>query len=139
MNDIETEADSLRADMQILLAELDRAGPSDPDPGVFAPDGDHERLITRWWETRRKLALTELLVLNRTLLDSVRTVLALDGIMDSRHGLKSAKRQKLARVELTGLKVSADQFDELGIRLRRAQLERDFRTALRQANGEREL
>jgi hypothetical protein len=137
VNDIETESDCLQADLQILLAEIDRAGPPDSTPGPFAPNGDYERLVTRWWETRRKLALTEMLALNRTLLDSMRTVRALDGIMESR--LESAKSQKLARVELTGLKVSADQFDELGISLRRAQLEKDFRTALRQANGEREL
>lgn len=132
MNDI--EFDSLRADLQSLLAEINRVGPPDP-AGVFAPDGDHERLVTRHWVTRRHLARHECFAHTHVLLDSVRTLLALDAILDSRGGMT---RQRQA-IELTGLKVDSSQFDEYDIRLRRSQLEREFKKALRQTGEEREL
>lgn len=132
----DTEAGSLRADLQTLVVEIERIGPPDPNPGLFAPDRDHERLVTRWWETRRQFARAEVAALNRALLDSVRTLLALDGITDSRQGLKSAKHHKLARVGLNGLTINPDQFDETDIRLRRACLEKEFKKALRLAGEE---
>lgn len=133
MNEIETEAHILRADLAALLIEMAHIGSPDPSPGPFVPDTEYDRLAMRRWETYFSLECIELHALNRAFLDRLRTVLAVREIIDKLSGKKTTNRQKLSHVELIGMTVSPGHFDEYALRLRRVHLEREFRTALRKA------
>lgn len=138
-HEIETDRENLLADLDTLLIEIDRVGPPDPMPGIFAPDTEYDRLVMRRWETRFNLDCIELHSLNRAFLDRLRTVLAVRAIIDNLNGKKTTNRQKLRHVELSGMKVNPEQFDEYDIRLRRLHLEHEFRKALRKIVESRDL
>ncbi|ODU06284.1 MAG: hypothetical protein ABS89_00200 [Thiobacillus sp. SCN 63-1177] len=138
-HEIETDRENLLADLNTLLIEIDRVGPPDSTPGIFVLDTEYDRLVVRHWETRFNFECLGLYSLNRTFLDHLRTVLAIREIIDRLNGKKTTNRQKLRNVELSGMKVNPEQFDEYDIRLRRLHLEHEFRKALRKVVEGRDL
>jgi hypothetical protein len=135
MNDGMNERDALRADLETLLSEINRIGPPDPNPGLFAHNTEeYDRLMSRYWDTKLQLARHECLALSRAQSDSVRTVLALETIADSHRGAKRQPRKLTRDAELIGIKIDPEACDEYSIRLRRSQLERQFKRDLAAAH-----